>query len=90
MDPFLGVGTSIIAALRHERKGAGAEIVPRYVELAKERINQEIDGTLKTRPMSRPVYDPVEAGNILTKSPWGPESKPPQLPLLKTSSDRQE
>ncbi len=90
LDPFLGVGSSIIAAIRHERRGAGAEIVPKYVELAKERINQEIDGTLKTRPMSRPVYDPVEAGNILTKSPWRPESKPPQLLLLKTPADREE
>lgn len=90
LDPFLGVGTSIIAAIRHERRGAGAEIVPKYIKLAKERINQEIDGTLKTRPMSRPVYDPIEAGNSLTKSPWGPESKPPQLPFSKASADRQE
>jgi adenine-specific DNA-methyltransferase len=90
LDPFLGVGTSIIAAIRHDRRGAGAEIVPKYVELAKERIKQEIDGTLKTRPMSRPVYDPIDAGNSLTKSPWGPEPKSPQLPLLKTSPDKQE
>ena len=27
-DPFLGVGTSIIAAIRHGRKGAGTEILP--------------------------------------------------------------
>ncbi len=90
LDPFLGVGTSIIAAIRHDRRGAGAEIVPKYVELAKERIDQEIDGTLKTRPMSRPVYDPVEAGNSLTKSPWGSESKSPQLSLIKSLVNRQE
>ncbi len=45
LDPFLGVGTSIIAAIRHERRRGGAEIVPRHIEIAKERINQEIDGT---------------------------------------------
>lgn len=70
LDPFLGAGTSIIAAIRHNRKGAGAEIIPKYVRLAKERINCEMAGTLKTRPMSRPVYDPVEAGNSLSVAPW--------------------
>lgn len=69
-DPFLGTGTSIIAAIRHERRGVGAETIASYVELARRRIQQEIAGTLKTRPMDRPVYDPVEAGNRLNKSPW--------------------
>jgi adenine-specific DNA-methyltransferase len=70
LDPFLGVGTSIIAAIRHSRRGAGAEIVDEYVALAKDRISQELNGTLKTRPMDRPVYDPVKAGNKLTMVPW--------------------
>lgn len=69
-DPFLGTGTSIIAAIRHNRRGIGSEVVPRYVKLAKQRIEQELSGTLKTRPMYRPVYDPVEAGNSLTVAPW--------------------
>jgi len=69
-DPFLGTGTSIIAAIRHDRRGAGAELYSKYVELARSRINKEIAGTLRTRPMDRPVYDPIEAGNSLTRSPW--------------------
>jgi len=70
LDPFLGTGTSVIAAIRHGRKGAGAEIVPKYVELAKKRIREELTGTLRTRPMDRPVYDPRQAGNRLAVSPW--------------------
>jgi adenine-specific DNA-methyltransferase len=70
LDPFLGTGTSVIAAVRHGRRGAGAETVPKYVQLARQRIQQEIQGTLQTRPMNRPVYDPVEAGNSLTAAPW--------------------
>jgi len=69
-DPFLGVGTSIIAALRHNRRGVGAELVPKYVKLARQRIGQAIEGTLRTRPMERPVYDPIKAGNSLSVSPW--------------------
>ncbi len=72
-DPFLGTGTTIIAAIRHGRRGVGAEIHPKYVELAHQRIRQEMDGTLKTRPMNKPVYDPVEAGNSLTVAPWNKE-----------------
>jgi adenine-specific DNA-methyltransferase len=70
MDPFLGTGTTIIAAIRHGRRGAGAEIFPRYIELARERIQQELEGTLRTRPMTRPVYDPAQTGNNQAISPW--------------------
>jgi len=69
-DPFLGTGTSIIAAIRHGRRGVGAEVVPKYVYLARQRIEEELEGRLKTRPMGRLVYDPVEAGNSLTVAPW--------------------
>jgi adenine-specific DNA-methyltransferase len=70
LDPFLGTGTTVIAAIRHERRGAGAEIFPHYVQLARHRIRQEMEGTLRTRPMGKPVYDPIEAGNSLTVAPW--------------------
>lgn len=83
-DPFLGTGTSIIAAIRHGRKGAGAEIHPGYVDIAIERIQQELNGTLRTRPMDKPVYDPVEAGNSLATSPWKNNSE--QLSLLEAGS----
>ena len=48
----------------------GAEIHSKYLEIAKDRISQEIKGELKTRPMFKPVYDPKKAGNKLTKAPW--------------------
>jgi len=80
-DPFLGTGTSVIAAVRHGRRGAGAETVQKYIDLARDRIQQEIDGTLLTRPMDRPVYDPVEAGNRLTVAPWN-KKESEQMRLL--------
>ncbi len=58
LDPFLGVATSIVAALRHKRKGAGAEILNDYVKIGKNRIFLALQGKLKTRPMARPIYDP--------------------------------
>ena len=88
LDPFLGVGTSIIAAIRHNRRGAGAEIVPKYIELAKDRIQQELAGTLRTRPMYKPIYDPVEAGNTLIDAPWTKAKDSKQLLLIKERKAR--
>ncbi|HAY23148.1 MAG TPA: site-specific DNA-methyltransferase [Desulfobacterales bacterium] len=85
LDPFLGTGTSIIAAIRHKRRGAGAENISSYVKLARHRINQEITGTLKTRPMNKPIYEPGDAGKNLTTSPWEKKGKEKQLKLLEKS-----
>lgn len=84
LDPFLGTGTSIIAAIRHGRRGAGAETQTKYVALARQRIEQEMNGTLQTRPMTRPVYDPLEAGNSLTVAPWTKKDSAQMLLLEKT------
>ncbi len=70
LDSFLGTGTSIVAAIRHQRRGVGAETVRKYAALAQQRIADELIGTLRTRPMNKPVYDPKQAGNKLTEAPW--------------------
>jgi adenine-specific DNA-methyltransferase len=57
-DPYMGVGSSVIAALKHGRLGYGCEIVEEYVALARARVGRLRTGTLATRPMNRPVYDP--------------------------------
>jgi len=57
-DPYLGTGTSVVAAIRHERKGAGSEIVQKYVDISVDRVQKEIAGVLKTRPMDKPIYLP--------------------------------
>jgi adenine-specific DNA-methyltransferase len=88
LDPFLGTGTSIIAAIRHGRRGAGAETKTKYVNLAHQRIEQELKGTLKTRPMNRPVYDPVEAGNSLRIAPWTKRESTAQMVLLEKAQKK--
>lgn len=70
-DPFLGVGSTIVAAIKHGRRGAGAEVISEYAAIAKRRIKLAAQGLLKTRPMTRPVYDPKDAGMSLTIAPWG-------------------
>ena len=57
-DPYMGVGSTAIAALMHSRKAIGAETVPEYVKIAEERVRLAEKGELKIRPMTRKVYDP--------------------------------
>jgi len=38
LDPFAGMGTTGLVALRHERSFIGVELNPRYATLARERI----------------------------------------------------
>lgn len=57
-DPYMGVGSSVVAALKHGRVGYGCDVVPEYVEIARERVAALQAGTLRTRPMGKPVYAP--------------------------------
>lgn len=58
-DPYMGVGTTIIAALKHNRIGYGCDVEKEYVDIAHDRVQQFYNGTLRTRPMNKPVYDPT-------------------------------
>ncbi len=81
VDPFMGVGSTAIAALLHGRKAAGSEIMPEYVETAKDRILKAERGELLIRPMDRPVYDPNDKTTYIPprKATIGPEK---QLTLM--------
>ncbi|MFQ6084568.1 MAG: DNA-methyltransferase [Candidatus Aminicenantia bacterium] len=58
VDPFIGVGSTAIAAILHGRKAVGADIVEEYIKIAKERINLLFRGKLKLRPLGKPIYTP--------------------------------
>lgn len=59
LDPYLGVGSAICAAVIHNRKGYGSDIMKEYIDIAEERIRAAADGTLKRRLMGTPVYQPT-------------------------------
>jgi len=68
IDPFIGVGSTAIAAILHGRRAAGADIIEEYIKIAKQRIELLLRGKLKLRPMGKPIYEPkhlrmeIEAG----------------------------
>lgn len=57
-DPYMGVGSSVIAAIKHDRVGYGCDTEQRYVDIAWDRVHMQRAGMLRTRPMGKPVYDP--------------------------------
>ncbi|HEY3778085.1 MAG TPA: site-specific DNA-methyltransferase [Rhizomicrobium sp.] len=57
-DPFMGVGSTVVAALKNGRFGYGCDVVKEYVDIAWERVRALRDGRLATRPLNKPVYDP--------------------------------
>ncbi len=59
LDPYAGVGTSLIAAMMHNRRAAGCEKEAEYVEIARERLISYFNGTLSTRPIGKPVHQPT-------------------------------
>jgi len=67
LDPFMGVGSSAIAALIHNRKAAGAEILEEYIQIAQDRIQSAECGELRVRPMNREVYNPEKNNNVPPK-----------------------
>lgn len=58
LDPYLGAGSSAVAALRHDRHAFGCDLEKSYIDIAWKRIHEHRAGTLRTRPMNKPVYDP--------------------------------
>jgi adenine-specific DNA-methyltransferase len=58
LDPYGGVGSSVLAAVLNERRGAMAETVQEYLTTAADRLNMMERGELRSRPRSRAVYRP--------------------------------
>lgn len=59
LDPFSGVGSSLLAALKNKRRAVGCEKEGEYIEIAKQRINDLFSGNLPYRQLGKPVHQPT-------------------------------
>lgn len=62
LDPYMGSGSTAIAAMKHHRNAFGCDLERKYVDIANERIEALREGSLRTRPMNKPVYQPSKKG----------------------------
>ncbi len=76
LDPFSGVGSALLAAVRHNRRAIGCEKEPEYLQIAAERFADFRAGRLAYRPLTRPVYQPTGREKI-SQMPleWQKQSK---------------
>lgn len=58
LDPYAGVGSALIAGIRHNRKVIGCEKEKNYITITKQRIANLCHGKLRIRPLGKPVYQP--------------------------------
>jgi len=58
-DPYAGVGSALIASVKHNRRAMGSEKEAEYIDIAQERLTAFFNGALPLRPMGKPVYVPT-------------------------------
>lgn len=56
-DPFMGVGSTGVAAAVHGRRFWGCEMFAKFAGAAQERIQSALDGTVQYRPHDKPIQE---------------------------------
>lgn len=64
LDPYAGVGSTVIAAIKNNRHGIGIEKEKEYCGIANKRIKDLNEGNLKIRPINKPIHKPSENDKI--------------------------
>jgi len=57
LDPFAGVGSSVLASLKNNRNVVGIEKEKRYRDIGLERVKDFENGKLQFRSIDTPIYD---------------------------------
>jgi adenine-specific DNA-methyltransferase len=58
LDPFAGVGSTVIAAIKNKRNAIGIEKEEAYCKIATQRFKDLKEGLLKIRPINKPIHKP--------------------------------
>ncbi|TAL62012.1 MAG: site-specific DNA-methyltransferase [Bacteroidetes bacterium] len=61
LDPFAGVGSTVLASLKNNRNVIGIEKVRKYKEIGLKRVKDFESGILKFRPINKPIYDHTQS-----------------------------
>jgi len=84
LDPYAGVGSSLIASVMHGRKALGSEKEKGYLDIARQRLISYFNGTLPYRQLGKSVYQPTGKEKI---SQIPDEWKAQQKRLLEQGAD---
>lgn len=59
LDPYCGVGSTLVAGLKHKRRVIGVDREAAYTEVAMERIQALHEGRLRMRELGTTVFEPT-------------------------------
>jgi len=61
LDPFAGVGSTVLASLKNNRNVIGIEKVKKYKDIGIKRVQEFENGSLRFRPIGQPIYDHTQS-----------------------------
>lgn len=64
LDPFSGVGSTVLGAIKNNRNAMGIEKEKEYCKIAVQRIKDFNDGILKFRPINKPIHKPTAKDKV--------------------------
>ncbi len=71
-DPFAGVASTLIGALKNDRRAYGSELEAEYVAIGRRRLELLRNDLLPTRPIRRQVYEPKPTDKLAQRPlEWG-------------------
>jgi adenine-specific DNA-methyltransferase len=59
-DPYMGTASTGVAAILNKRRFIGAEVASKYFKLSRQRLMEAYAGTVRHRPVDRPVFEPTD------------------------------
>jgi adenine-specific DNA-methyltransferase len=63
-DPFMGSGSSGVAALSGDRRFLGADLFADYIDIAEARLRATLGGNHLVRPIDQPVYEAKASAGV--------------------------
>lgn len=67
LDPFAGVGSTLIAAAKNDRNAIGIELFEEYIAVGKNRLELFKEGKLRLRETGKPIFIPGENSAVAKK-----------------------
>jgi len=61
LDPFAGVGSTVLASLKNNRNVIAIEKVKKYRDVGVKRVEDFLNGNLQFRPIGTPIYDHTQS-----------------------------
>ena len=66
IDPFMGAGTTAVAAMKNGRRAAGSDITAKYIQITRARVKELGNNKLAYRPRTKPVLEPAPNTKLTT------------------------